>query len=221
MTPRVQGMSKSNETDVFVLLTDVIPSAIMEVRYYSAFNFVGSRIDGYEQPVILMTREAAEALKTAAETLEKQGYGIKVFDAYRPQRAVDHFMRWSLDEGDTRMKAFFYPDEDKKFLIPKGYIAPRSGHSRGSTVDLTLFDMKTGRDVDMGGCFDYFGVRSHPDHTEDLNKSQIAGRKLLRSAMLDAGFRPLETEWWHFTLANEPYPDTYFDFPVAWPLKHS
>ena len=208
-----------NDIENFVLLTDVIPQALLEVRYFSTFNFVGKRIDGYEQPIILLTAQAASALRKAAEALEKQGYAIKVFDAYRPQRAVDHFLRWSLDLEDTRMKPYFYPNEDKRFLIPNGYIAPKSGHSRGSTVDLTLFDMRTGRDVDMGGCFDYFGTLSHPGCTDGLNEAQIAARMLLRKTMLDAGFRPLETEWWHFTLENEPYPDTYFDFPVTWPIK--
>lgn len=207
------------ETEDFVLLTNVVPEALMEVRYFSSFNFVGSHIDGYKQPVILLTRQAAAALRKAAEALKKHQYAIKVFDAYRPQRAVDHFMRWSQDIEDTRMKTYFYPEEDKRFLIPNGYIAPRSGHSRGSTVDLTLFDMRTGRDVDMGGCFDYFGDISHPDFTEGLSQAQIDARILLRQAMTDARFRPLATEWWHFTLENEPYPDTYFDFPVEWPLK--
>lgn len=208
-----------NMTDNFVLLSDVVPNAIMEVRYFSTFNFVGDRIDGYEQPVILMTRKAAEALCQVTRILEKQNYTIKVFDAYRPQRAVDHFLRWTCDVSDTRMQAYFYPDQDKRFLIQKGYIAERSGHSRGSTVDLTLFDMQAGRDVDMGGCFDYFGSRSHPGFTEGLKNEQITARMLLRNTMMDAGFRPLETEWWHFTLENEPYPDSYFDFPVAWPIQ--
>ncbi len=198
----------------FVLLSEAVPDAILEIRYYSTYNFVGVRIDGYEQPVALLTREAAEALRAVSDELVQKGYRLKIFDAYRPQKAVDHFMRWALDSADTLMKPYFYPELEKNVLFPQGYIAERSGHSRGSTVDLTLFDMAAGREVDMGGTFDYFGLLSHPDF-KDITEEQYQNRMILRNAMLAHGFKPLEEEWWHFTLKNEPYPNTYFTFPVS------
>ncbi len=197
----------------FVYLAEAVPDAILEIRYYSTYNFVGDRIDGYEQPCALVTKEAAAALKAASDDCVTRGYRLKIYDAYRPQRAVSHFMRWAQDTKDTRMKYAFYPNLDKSVLFAQGYIAERSGHSRGSTVDLTLFDMKTGKEVDMGGTFDWFGEESHPDYN-GVTKEQYANRMALREIMLSHGFKPLAEEWWHFTLANEPYPDTYFDFPV-------
>lgn len=204
----------SADSSGFVVLSDVVPDIIQEIRYYSTYNFVGDRIKGYEEPCALLTKEAATALKEVADDLRNKGYRLKIYDAYRPQMAVDNFMAWAKDFNDTRMKKYFYPELNKDVLFPQGYIAEHSGHSRGSTVDLTLFDMKTGKEVDMGGTFDYFGERSHPDYKGDLTKKQIANRKILRDAMLRHGFKPLETEWWHFTLKDEPYPDTYFTFPV-------
>ena len=201
----------------FVLITDVIPDAILEIRYYSTFNFVGERIDAYEAPVAYLTKEAAAALKNVSDELMAQGYRIKIYDAYRPQTAVDHFKAWAEDLEATEMKPYFYPKVDKSELFDKGYIAAKSDHSRGSTVDLTLVDMMTGREMDMGGGFDYFGELSHPDYTETLTQEQIDNRMILREAMVNNGFRPLPEEWWHFTLENEPYPDTYFDFPVDMP----
>ena len=197
----------------FVLLSEAVPDAILEIRYYSTYNFVGDRVDGYEEPLAFLTVEAADALRAASDELVGMGYRLKIFDAYRPQTAVDHFVRWAQDTGDTRMKAYFYPDLEKDVLFPLGYIAAHSGHSRGSTVDLTLFDMTTEREVDMGGTFDFFGERSHPDYM-GITEEQYANRMLLREVMMRHGFEPLETEWWHFTLAGEPYPDTYFTFPV-------
>jgi D-alanyl-D-alanine dipeptidase len=195
----------------------VIPDAILEIRYYSTFNFVGERIDAYEAPVAYLTKEAAEALKNVSDDLMAQGYRIKIYDAYRPQTAVDHFKAWAEDLDAVEMKPYFYPEVDKSELFDRGYIAAKSGHSRGSTVDLTIVDMMTGREVDMGGSFDYFGELSHPSYTGSLTQEQIDNRMILREAMVNNGFRPLEEEWWHFTLENEPYPDTYFDFPVAMP----
>ena len=220
--------------DGFVHVSDVVRDAILEVRYYSTFNFIGDRIDGYEMPRVLLTVEAAEALKKASDDLMHHGYRIRVFDAYRPRRAVAHFIRWARDPADTRMKAFFYPDLDKSELFARGYIAEKSAHSRGSAVDLTLFDMATGKDVDMGSAFDWFSHQSHPDccgnpETQEytgefpgntppkdgqINAVQFHHRMLLRSAMLCHGFRPIAEEWWHFSLINEPYPDTYFDHPI-------
>lgn len=206
-------MQHSADASGFVSITDAVPDVILEIRYYSTFNFIGDRIDGYEDPIALLTREAAVQLRSASAEAKERGYRFKVFDAYRPQKAVDHFMRWAKDAQDTRMKTFFYPDLEKKALIPGGYIAEHSGHSRGSTVDLTLFDTKTQKEADMGGPFDFFGPLSHPDFP-GITKAQRENRMLLRDLMLRHGFRPLDTEWWHFTLENEPYPDTYFTFPV-------
>ncbi|MBR0315612.1 MAG: M15 family metallopeptidase [Synergistaceae bacterium] len=197
----------------FVILSEAVPDVILEIRYYSTYNFVGARIDGYEEPCAMLTKEAAEALKKVSDELITKGYRLKIFDAYRPQRAVTHFANWAKDVDDTKMKKYFYPDLDKSVLFKQGYIDYKSGHSRGSTVDLTLFDMKTEKEVDMGGTFDFFGKRSHPDYKK-ITKKQYNNRMILRDAMLKHGFKPLSTEWWHFTLKDEPYPDTYFNFTV-------
>ncbi len=196
-----------------MLLADAAPDVIQEIRYYSTYNFVGERIDGYEEPIALITCEAGEALAAASEDAMARGYRLKVFDAYRPQKAVDHFVRWAEDVDDTRMKEFFYPELDKSVLFDQGYIDKLSGHTRGSTVDITLFDMKTEREVDAGGTFDYFGELSHPDY-RGITDEQYEMRMTLRDIMVGAGYTPLETEWWHFRLDPEPYPDTYFTFPV-------
>jgi D-alanyl-D-alanine dipeptidase len=212
-------MKYSNDTHGFVSVGEAIPDVLLDIRYYSSFNFIGERIDGYEEPAALLTREAAQALKEASREAMEQGFRLKVFDAYRPQKAVDHFVRWAKDPEDIRMKAFFYPDLEKKKIIPQGYIAEHSGHSRGSTVDLTLFDMATQQDVDMGGTFDFFGELSHPDYS-GVSEVQHANRMLLQSLMVKHGFRPLKTEWWHFILENEPWPDTYFTFSVRNEFNH-
>ena len=195
----------------FVDLSEYIPDAMIEIRYNSTYNFVGERIDGYEAPKAMLTLEAAEALREVSDELMSKGYRLKIYDAYRPQRAVNHFVRWSKN-NDSGMKKYFYPEQEKSGLFGK-YISRKSGHSRGSTVDLTLFDMRTGKDVDMGGTFDYFGERSHYDFKK-LTREQKANRALLRDVMTRHGFKPIRTEWWHFTLIDEPYPDTYFDFEV-------
>ena len=223
---------ETDDSSQFITLTDAVPDAILEIRYFSTYNFAGTRIDGYESPTALLTKRAAEALRAVSDELCSQGYRLKIYDAYRPQKAVDHFVRWAADLTDTKMKPYFYPDLDKSVLFDQGYIAEKSGHTRGSTVDLTLFDMQTGKELDMGGTFDWFGPESHPDfcgnpdtgeYTGDNSKSpvgrsitakQFANRMILRNAMLAHGFKPIDTEWWHFTLANEPFPNTYFTFPV-------
>ena len=199
--------------EYFVSLTEAVPDAILEIRYFSTYNFVGERIDGYLAPTALMTREAADSLKAVSDDVMRLGYRLKIYDAYRPQCAVDHFVRWAADVADTTMRRYFYPDVDKSLLFKKGYIYEKSGHTRGSTVDLTLFDMTTEKEVDMGGTFDWFGLESHPDY-RDITEEQFANRMILRQAMLRHGFNPLDEEWWHFTLKNEPFPDTYFTFPV-------
>ena len=224
--------SKSNTSDAvagderhFVNLTDAVPDAILEIRYFGTYNFVGARIDGYLQPTALLVREAADSLRAVSDELKAMGYRLKIYDAYRPQQAVDHFVRWGHDLADTLMKQYFYPNESKDSLFIKDYIATRSGHSRGSTLDLTLFDMRTEKEVDMGGTFDRFGRESHPDCGGDpatgsyrpndtITATQFANRMLLRQAMMRHGFKPYDCEWWHFTLKEEPFPDTYFNIPI-------
>ena len=198
----------------FVLLSDLVPQAIQEIRYFSTYNFIGERIDGYEEPCALITAEAARALKSVSNELGVIGYRLKAFDAYRPTAAVKQFVFWALEDNDVRMKPYFYPDINKEDTISLGYIASRSSHSRGSTIDLTLLDMQTGKELDMGTPFDFFGELSHPDN-RDVTNEQYENRMLLQRAMVRNGFVPYECEWWHFTLENEPYPDTYFSFPVS------
>ena len=228
-----ERIHKSQFSQTFVTLTEAVPDAILEIRYYGTYNFVGERIDGYLEPTALLTNEAAQALKAVSDELIAKGYRLKIYDAYRPQRAVDHFVRWAEDVSDVKMKPYFYPDLDKSVLFEQEYIMAKSGHTRGSTVDLTLFDMATEKEVDMGGTFDWFGPESHPDfcgnpetgqYNGDNSKSptgrsiteeQFQNRMILRRAMLNHGFKPLDSEWWHFTLKNEPYTDTYFDYPVV------
>jgi len=214
--PALPGADFSYSADAsdFVLLSDAVPEVLLDIRYYTTYNFVGVRIDGYEEPVALLTREAAAALRKVSDELVGKGYRLKVFDAYRPQRAVTHFMNWAKDPQDVRMKPYFYPELEKAVLFSRGYIAAHSGHSRGSTVDLTLFDMNRGKDVDMGGPFDYFGELSHPDYP-CIAPAQKACRMLLQETMLRHGFKAVTEEWWHFTLADEPWPHTYFTFPVS------
>jgi D-alanyl-D-alanine dipeptidase len=198
----------------FILLADYIPHIIQEIRYYSTYNFIGERIDGYEEPCALLTIEAARALKSVSSEMFVQGYRLKIFDAYRPAGAVKNFVLWGIEDQDIRMKQYFYPDLQKQELFAKGYIAKQSSHSRGSTVDLTLLDMKTGMEVDMGSPFDLFGELSHPDN-KNVTEEQYNNRMLLRNVMVRNSFVPIDCEWWHFTLENEPYPDTYFEFPVS------
>ena len=218
-------MSPTDDASQFVNLAEAIPDVILEIRYYSTYNFVGTRVDGYEEPVALLTKQAADSLRAVSEDLKKQGYRLKIFDAYRPQCAVDHFVRWAANVNDTLMKPYFYPKVPRNKLFELGYIARKSGHTRGSTVDLTLFDMATEKEVDMGGTFDWFGEESHPDFggnpttgkyrkNEHITAEQFHNRMILRNAMLRHGFKPIPEEWWHFTLKNEPFPDTYFTFPV-------
>ena len=198
----------------FVLLADYVPGIIQEIRYYSTYNFIGDRIDCYEEPCAIITKEAARALKSVSNEMNVQGYRLKIFDAYRPAGAVKHFVFWGIEDQDIRMKPYFYPDLEKQELFAKGYIASRSSHSRGSTVDLTLFDMKTGKELDMGSPFDMFGEVSHPDY-RGITDEQYANRMLLQSVMVRNGFLPIDCEWWHFTLKDEPYPEILFEFPVS------
>jgi D-alanyl-D-alanine dipeptidase len=200
----------------FVHIEQVIPGIRFEIRYFSDNNFVGQRIDGYLAPECILTLKAAEALKKVQADLKPFGLGLKVFDCYRPQRAVDHFIRWAHDLEDTKTKNRFYPDVEKKNLFKENYIAARSSHTRGSTMDLTIVAVAgngAGQDIDMGTGFDLFSPKSWPTDLQ-MSGGQRAHRMLLRVLMTKHGFVPYPEEWWHFTLKNEPYPKTYFDFPV-------
>ncbi len=211
---RADYKTETMDPSGFVVLADFLPNIIQEIRYHSTYNFIGERIDGYEDPCALLTKEAARALKAAAGELFVQGYRLKIFDAYRPACAVKHFVLWGIEDQDIRMKPYFYPDLEKQELFRKGYIAKQSSHSRGSAVDLTLLNMKTGKEVDMGSPFDLFSEVSHPDY-RGITEEQYENRMLLQKVMMRCGFRPIDCEWWHFMLENEPYPDTYFEFPVS------
>lgn len=195
----------------FVSVTEAAPDAVLDIRYAGTYNFVGERIDGYGDHRALLTTQAAQALRGAADALRKDGYRLVIYDAYRPQRAVDHFIRWA-QSPDERMRAAFYPDIDKAHLFARGYIIGRSGHSRGSTIDLTICRMD-GESVDMGGPFDFFGPRS-AHGAAGLTARQAENRAYLRRTMEAHGFQPYVEEWWHYTLRDEPYPETYFDFPI-------
>jgi D-alanyl-D-alanine dipeptidase len=197
----------------FVDAGAVVDGLRADMRYFGDHNFVGAKIDGYEQPRCVLSAPAAQALAAVQRDLAPRGLGLKVFDCYRPQRAVAHFMRWAQDVADVSRKAEFYPDVDKRDLFKEGYIAERSGHSRGSTVDLTLVRRADGSELDMGSPFDLFSPRSWPSDRSVSAEAQ-SNRALLADAMTRAGFRPYDKEWWHFTLMNEPFPDSYFDFPV-------
>ena len=195
----------------FDKVSNVIDDAVYDIRYYSSYNFTGKRIRGYNAPVPYMTKEALKALAIASEDLRKQGYRILIWDAYRPQKAVDNFVEWINNPNDEGDKSF-YPELKKSDLVKGGYIATKSGHSRGSTIDMTL--VKTdGSYVDMGGTFDLFSEVSHPDYKK-LTRKQKQNRKILYDAMTKAGFTGIDSEWWHYTYKDEPFKDTYFDFDV-------
>ena len=199
--------------DNFIYLTEVIPYVEFDLRYYSDENFIGQPIPGYQSNVLIVTLQAAMALKKVQQDLSYSNFALKIFDAYRPQQAVDYFIRWANDPDDERMKDIYYPNVEKDELIPRGFIAEKSSHSRGSTVDLTIISLEDGRELDMGTPFDLFDQKSWPSDTT-VTVQQRANRQLLRTVMSKHGFMGLEEEWWHFTLRDEPYPDTYFDFPV-------
>jgi D-alanyl-D-alanine dipeptidase len=197
----------------FVNIKDEIPSIEVEIRYQSKNNFIGTAIDGYKKPKAYLTKKALVKLKEAQSEFLKMGYTIKIFDAYRPQRAVDHFVRWAKVENDTLMKRQYYPNVAKKDLFKLDYIASKSGHSRGSTLDVTLVSLKTGKELDMGSSYDFFGEISWP-FAANISSKQKENRMLLRRIMLSHGFKPYKCEWWHFTLVDEPFPETYFNFLV-------
>ena len=196
----------------FVFLDTIVPGFCWDAKYATADNLTGAPLDGYRVNRVAGARELAEALVPAAAWFAGLGYRLFGFDAYRPQRGVQSFVDWARRPEDGRTKARFYPNLDKAALFPLGYIAVRSGHSRGSSIDLTLAG-PDGQPIDMGGGFDLMDVRSHHDYA-DLTPAQLENRRVLRTGMLRFGFRDYINEWWHYSLAEEPYPDTYFDFPI-------
>ena len=197
----------------FVDIALAIPGIMTDVKYYTGDNFVGERIDGYEAPIILLTEKAAIALGRVQKQLLEEGFGLKVFDGYRPKRAVDHFVRWGKLDEDNKTKSIYYPEKTRQEIFDGGFIAPESSHTRGSTVDLTVVNIETGIEIDMGGVFDYFSEVSYSDY-DHLTLEQSKNRVQLRYLMRSEGFEPMQQEWWHFTLSEEPYPETYFDFPI-------
>lgn len=199
-----------DKTD-FAEISTVIDDAAYDIRYYSSNNFTGNRIQGYHAPRAYMTKEALTTLSKAADDLRSQGYRLLIWDSYRPQKAVDNFVTWINDPKDPGDKTF-YPNLQKQDLVKGNYVATKSSHTRGSTVDLTII-RKDGTAVDMGGTFDLFSEISHPDYPK-ITEAQKQNRQILRDAMLKAGFKGIDSEWWHFTYKDEPYKDTYFDFDV-------
>jgi len=197
----------------FKYIKNAIPNVVEEIRYATAENFIGKPIDSYFSHTSILSNEAMNALIKVQKELNVKGQGLKIFDAYRPQSAVNHFIRWAKMPEDTVMKSQYYPGIPKSRLFELGYISKKSGHTRGSTLDLTIIDMKSGRELDMGGPYDFFGEKSHHDFS-NITAAQIKNRKLLKSTMEKYGFKAYSEEWWHYSLRGEPYPDTYFDFPV-------
>lgn len=197
----------------FVYITDYIPHIQTDIRYHGSDNFVGKPVRGYHKNVAILTKNATDALVKVEEELNSKNLGLKIFDAYRPQRAVNHFQQWATAINDTLSKAKYYPTVDKKNLFKDGYIASKSGHSRGSTIDLTIIDLKTKKELDMGTIFDYLGPQSAHAYPQ-LTTNQKNNRKLLKNVMEKYGFKPYSKEWWHYTFINEPYKKTYFDFIV-------
>jgi len=199
--------------DGFVYVDDVIPDIQIELRYCLNNNFIGQPVEGYNAEVCILSEQATLALKKVQDELKKQNLSLKIYDAYRPQRAVNHFSKWAKNVNDTLMKQQFYPEVDKRNLFKEGYIASRSRHSSGSTLDLTIVDLKTGKEFDMGTPYDYFGKASWLIN-DNLTEDQKSNRMLLHNVMIKHGFRHYPQEWWHFTLRGEPFKDQYFDFPV-------
>lgn len=197
----------------FIELTQLVPALQVDLRYFNGNNFLGCRADGYEAQKLLFTERAGRAIASISVDLQAQGLGLKVFDAYRPARAVAQFMHWAADEASQAGKAQYFPHLDKPQLIAEGYLLPRSAHSRGSTIDLTLVDALSGEELDMGTPFDFFDPASWPG-SDLVTSEQKRNRMLLQQVMTGHGFEPLDTEWWHFSFMDEPYPDTWFDFPI-------
>lgn len=199
--------------DGFVYANDLIPDLEVDLKYLGSDNFVGQPVDGYRNNCLILTEQTVDALKKIQKALKQQNLAIKVYDGYRPQRAVNHFMRWARDLNDTINKAKFYPDVKKSELFKEDYIASRSGHTKGSTVDITIIDLDTKEELDMGSKFDFFGIQSWVNY-KGITEKQKHNRQFLQTIMLKYGFKNYPREWWHFTLKEEPFPNTYFDFPV-------
>ncbi|MFV0248257.1 MAG: M15 family metallopeptidase [Tenacibaculum sp.] len=197
----------------FCYVKDIVPTIEIDLRYYTNNNFTGVPVKAYQCPVLISTISVAKALQKVQAELATQGLGLKIYDAYRPQTAVDYFVKWAKKISDTLMKRQYYPNIDKSNLFKLGYIASKSGHSRGSSVDLTLIRLNTLEELDMGSPYDFFGKSSHLSYTK-LTQKQRKNRSILKSIMFKHGFKPYKNEWWHFSLKNEPFPKTYFDFPV-------
>jgi D-alanyl-D-alanine dipeptidase len=197
----------------FAYLENIAPSIKIELRYLSDNNFIGKPIEGYKSNCLIVSLETADLLKKIQQEALKKGFTLKIFDAYRPQQAVDQFVKWAKILNDTLMKRHYYPAVAKSELLKQGYIASKSGHSRGSTVDITLINTKTEKELDMGSAYDFFGIQSHP-FFKGISKKQTENRMLLRKIMVDNGFQPYANEWWHFTLKKEPFPKTYFNFSI-------
>ena len=203
----VAGENRNYKTDAFTHVNQAIPSIKFDMRYTTTDNFIGRPIDGYNAPVCYLTDETAVALAKVQETLLKEGHKLQIFDCYRPQQAVDHFVRWAKDSNDTKMKSIYYPNVEKKGLFNDGYIAAKPGHSRGSTVDLTV------NGLDMGTPFDFFDPRSHTN-AKTVTKKQLENRMYLKKVMEENGFKNYAEEWWHYTLKEEPFTERYFDFII-------
>ena len=197
----------------FSYVSEIDATIKKELRYGTSNNFIGKPIDGYLKDSLIISTPAAKALKEIQTKLILSGLSLKIFDAYRPQQSVDHFVRWDKVMNDTLMKQLYYPDVQKSELFTLGFIASKSGHTRGSTVDLSIVDVKTNKEVDMGSSYDFFGEKSHPFYKK-ITEAQMKNRMLLRTIMIKNGFIPYDNEWWHFTLKDEPYPTTYFNFLI-------
>jgi len=197
----------------FSYVSEIDATIKKELRYATSNNFIGKPIDGYLKDSLIVSTPAAKALKEIQTKLMLSGLSLKIFDAYRPQQAVDHFVRWAKVMNDTLMKQLYYPNVQKSELFTLGFIASKSGHTRGSTVDLCIVDVKTNKELDMGSSYDFFGEKSHPFYKK-ITEAQMKNRMLLRTIMIKNGFIPYDNEWWHFTLKDEPYPTTYFNFLI-------
>jgi D-alanyl-D-alanine dipeptidase len=200
----------------FAYLKKENPTLILDLRYATSENFTGKIVTGYTSEKAIGTKALSIALRKVQALLRSKALGLKVFDAYRPQSAVDAFISWAASASDTLKKREYYPNLKKEDLFELGYIAEKSGHTRGSTIDVTLVYLKgrrKGKEIDMGGKWDYFGEASHFNY-QKISPKQMENRRLLRDLMIEGGFNPYEKEWWHFSLKNEPFPTTYFDFPL-------
>ncbi|GHV34159.1 D-alanyl-D-alanine dipeptidase [Synergistales bacterium] len=209
----VAGVLKQGAPDDFVYIDEYIEDCVIDAKYWGTDNFIGRPIDGYDRPLVILGKKAAEACVQAAKLLRRRGLIMKIFDGYRPQSAVDDMVQWLSDEKDIRRKPIHYPNINKKDLLETGYVTPKSAHSRGNAVDLTLVDEKTSQELDMGSIFDFMDQRSHII-TRAITPAQKQNRTYLRDAMCSSGFAEYITEWWHFSLVREPHPDWYYNFPV-------